>query len=218
MRTVPCKLGELPGLIQADHEALDGRVKGSLVAAASDGAHAIEPNLPIAFGGLRGSLHVDASAAGGGKVRIVLDAPHAAALERGSRPHTPPLEPLIAWVKLRGMQGIDARGRIRSPGRQAWGNTTAANAHSVAVALKRMQSQFFQKTPIDAPRKIARAIQAAIAKHGTRPHWMVRSSLRKIDTTLGQRLTQAVKAGGGGGGSGRGRALSWGGLAKLLKG
>lgn len=201
-RVVPCSLAELPGLIERDLSDLDRRVKVGMGKAAIDGAHAIEPNLPVAFGDLRRSLHVDADQLLAGIVRIVLDAPHAVPLEQGSAPHTPPLEPLIKWVKLRGMQGIYQKstrgavkttaGDIRSPGRKAWGNTTAANAHSIAVALKQVQS-VMGITDIDAPVKIARAIQASIRKHGTRPHWMVRSTLPKIETTLGKRMREAVK-------------------------
>ncbi|HEY2517090.1 MAG TPA: hypothetical protein VGI39_39730 [Polyangiaceae bacterium] len=199
-RVIRCGPGDLARLLEEDQARLDGAVKTGMVLGAVDGARAIENNLPIAFGKLRGSLHVDAAEMSlngpprRGKVRVVLDAPHAAALETGSRPHTPPLGPLLAWVKLRGMQGIDAKGNIRKPTRRAWGNTTAANAHSIAVALRQLESTFRRTTPIDAPMKIARAIQAAIAKHGTRPHWMVRSSMPKIDARLGTRLRKAVKS------------------------
>jgi hypothetical protein len=193
---IPCTLAQLPGLIEKDVERLDRRVKIGLGKAAIDGAHAIEPNLPVAFGDLRKSLHVDAEEILAGHVRIVLDAPQAAALEVGSRPHVPPLEPLIAWVKLRGMQGLTKTGRIRSPGRVAWGNTTAANAHNIALAIRRAQ-QGLEVTNIKTPEKIARAIQASIAKHGTRPHWMVRSTLPKIEASLQKRMREAVKGDGG---------------------
>ncbi len=78
MRLHRCKLGELQGLLLEDFARLDGHIKGALVAGGIDGAHAIEGHLPIAFGMLRGSLHVDATVAARGKVRVVLDAPHAA--------------------------------------------------------------------------------------------------------------------------------------------
>jgi hypothetical protein len=37
---------------------------------------------------------------------------------------------------------------------------------------------------VDAPLRIARAIQHAIAKHGTKPHWYARSSLAAIRAAL----------------------------------
>src|ERR1700723_2746681 len=107
MRTVRGKLGEEMPLIAKDVGRLEKPLNRGLTKSAIDGGHPIEPNIPVAFAELRGPLHVDATEALEGHVRIVLDAPHACAVEEGSRPHTPPLEPLIAWVKLRGMQGID---------------------------------------------------------------------------------------------------------------
>lgn len=193
-RTVTCTPDELPGLLVGDLEGLDRRVKIGLGKAAIDGGHAIEPNIPIAFAELRGSLHVDAEEILAGHVRILLDAPHACAVEVGSRPHTPPLAPLIAWVKLRGMQGLTKSGNIRKPTRRAWGNTTAANAYNIAREIKSYE-RGLQVTNINVPEKIARAIQMSIKKHGTRPHWMVRTSMPKIEAALGRRMREAVKGG-----------------------
>lgn len=193
MRVVRCTPGELPGLIAADMKRLDFRVKAyGMSGAAIDGAHIIAGNAPVAFAGLRESIHADVSQFLEGLTRSVVSAPYAAAVEKGSRPHTPPLAPLIAWVKLRGAQGLDKRGRIRSPGRNAWGNTTAANAHRVAVEIKRLERPNGSNR-IDAPEKIARAIQASIRKHGTRPHFFVRDSLKKIRVRLDRRMKKAVR-------------------------
>jgi hypothetical protein len=48
-------------------------------------------------GTLKSSVHVEALP--NGSPRIVIDAPHAAQVELGSRPHTPPLAPLVEWVR-----------------------------------------------------------------------------------------------------------------------
>jgi hypothetical protein len=193
MRVVRCTPGELGALIAADVQRLDARVKTiGMAGVAIDGAHIIADNTPVAFADLRESVHADVSRFLEGFTRSVVSAPHAAPVEKGSRPHVPPLAPLIAWVKLRGMQGIDKRGKIRSPGRKAWGNTTAANAHRVAVALKSLERPN-GSLHLDAPVKIARAIQASIAKHGTRPHWFVRDSLKKIRSALDRRMKKAVR-------------------------
>jgi len=188
--TVRCTLEELPGLVEARLKRLERRVNVAIGKAAIDGAHIIEPRLPVAFGDLRGSLHVEAEGVLGGHVRIVLDSPHAVPLEEGSRPHMIPIEPLIAWVKLRGMQGLTKGGGIRSAGARAVGNTTASNAHRVALAIQRSAES--GATPVDAAEQIARAIQASIAKHGTPPHWMVRGAMPKIEAALGARLDAAV--------------------------
>jgi hypothetical protein len=199
---VRCTLEELPGLIARDLERLERRVQLELAGAAIDGAHAIEPHIPVAFAELRGSLHVDASRAVEGEIRIVLDAPHAEAVERGARPHTPPLEPLVRWVKLRGMQGLTKTGRVRRDGKilgvggtnaRAWGPTSAAQAARVATSIRAFRATGELATDINAPVKIARAIQMAIRKNGTKPHWMVRRTLPEIEVILGRHMKRAVR-------------------------
>jgi hypothetical protein len=181
----------------ADMKRLDARIKTAIVAAAIDGAHAIEPELPVAFGDLRRSLRVDAVNYLEGHVRIVLGAPHAAAIEVGSRPHVVPLEALIAWVKLRGMQGLTKHGDLITSGKKSWGKTTTIAAIGVAQEIRRISGDYGGDgggvTPVDAPTQIARAIQASIAKHGTKPHWPVRRSLPKIKAALATRMRNAVK-------------------------
>jgi hypothetical protein len=190
---VRCSLEELPCLIARDLQRLERRVQLELAGAAIDGAHAIEPHIPVAFAELRGSLHVDASRALEGEIRIVLDAPHAEAVERGSRPHTPPLEPLIRWVKLRGMQGLTKTGRIKSAKARAWGPTSAAQANRIATSIRAFRVTGELVTDVNAPEKIARAIQMSIRKNGTKPHWMVRRTLPEIEVILGRHMRRAVR-------------------------
>lgn len=143
-------------------------------------AHAIAKNVPIAFGELRASVHGEWTPNGGA---ASVDAPHAAAVEFGSRPHWVPLEPLIRWVKLRGMQGLSKR---RRPG-----STTARQSSGVASSLKAMVSG--GASPVDAPEQIARAIQAAIAKKGTRPHWYVRNTVPAAMRILHREVTRGLR-------------------------
>lgn len=53
----------------------------------------IKENSPVALGDLIKSAHTK------GNNKAVVDAPHSVAVEVGSRPHTPPLAPLIEWAK-----------------------------------------------------------------------------------------------------------------------
>lgn len=150
-------------------------------------AHQIAKNVPIAFGELRTSVHAVIETNGGG---ANVDAPHAAAVEFGSRPHWVPLEPLIRWVKLRGMQGLSARGSSR------WGRgpgkTTGEHSYNVARQLSTMVGSDGAMS-IDAPEQIAKAIQLSIAKKGTKPHWYVRQSVPAAMRILHREVSRALK-------------------------
>lgn len=151
-------------------------------------AHAIAKNVPIAFGDLRASVHGVWTPNGGG---ANVEAPHAAAVEFGSRPHWVPLEPLIRWVKLRGMQGLSSRGAAkwnRGPGK-----TTGRHSLEVARSLNAMAKG--GALSIDAPEQIAKAIQIAIAKKGTRPHWFVRNTMPTAMRILHREVGRALKVG-----------------------
>lgn len=144
----------------------------------------VKRRVPVAFGELRESVKPEARAAGG--AAIVVDAPHAAPVETGSRPHMPPLAPLLAWVKLRAAQGLLTPRQIgRLPGR-----STAAHAVTVAAALRSMERG--GALDVDAPLRIARAIQRAIGDHGTKPHWYARGSLPEIRRVLGSAIRRAL--------------------------
>jgi len=94
-------LRELGALFARHQRERERRIGGAVTAAAKVGTTVVKRRVPVAFGELRESVHAEESDRG---VAIVVDAPHAAPVETGSRPHTPPLAPLVAWVKLRGAQ------------------------------------------------------------------------------------------------------------------
>ena len=171
---------ELRQRLQADLAAKAAALKAAPAKVASKGAPVVRANVPVAFGELRDGTH-----AAGGQIRT--DAPHAAAVEVGSRPHWVPIAPLIAWVKLRGMQGLHMSG----PQLAAHGPTTAEHATAVAGHLQGLESGGALSTK--APEQVARAIQAAIAKRGTRPHLFARKSLPQIAEILDTVIRDALK-------------------------
>lgn len=128
----------------------------------------IAGNAPVDVGTLKASGHVE----GGVEApRVVIDAPHVAAVELGSRPHTPPLQPLIDWVKRhRKSFGITGKATKRNKG------TGRFEASPEIVA-------------------IARAIQAKIAREGTKPRYFVRGSLPKILEGLARFMGEAQQKG-----------------------
>ena len=168
--------------LKRDLKALRKRVDKAVAKTSRGAVRLVVENSPKAFGELRESVHAESRS--DGTHATVVSAPHAAAVEIGARPHLVPLENLIAWVKLRGIQGLDSAGRIKGrfkSGRKI-GTTTAMQARNVARQIK--SAGRGGVTPIDAPEKIARAIQAAIAKAGTQPHWYVRGVLADIVALL----------------------------------
>ena len=190
-------LAEL-GLLLTKHQAQrEKRVMRAVANTAKRGVKIVQENVPRAFGDLADSVHTEGLA-------IVTSAPHAGAVNNGSRPHMVPLEPLTRWVKLRGMQGLqqggrDQRGRFLA-GKAKLGPTTAAHAARVATQLQSMETD--GALDVDAPEKIARAIQAAIAKNGTKPYAYAPKSLPAIVRTLDELVTAALPDRGDSGGGG----------------
>lgn len=177
-------LRELSSLMQTHSRERERRIKRAVRESAHKGAAHVRRNIPVAFGELRSSIHVESRAPG--RATIIADAPHACAVETGARPHWAPIEPLIRWVKLRGFQGLTAEPqRRRLPG-----TTTQEHAEGVAGQLAAMESE--GATPINAPENIAYAIQAAIAKRGTKPHWYARNSVPAIVEILDGRIRAAL--------------------------
>lgn len=90
--------------LKADALRRVDRVKAALVEAAVAGAEVVADAAPADVGVLRRSVHAEETAKG---AEIIIDAPHAAAVEHGSRPHFPPLAPLIEWAtRHAGMFGL----------------------------------------------------------------------------------------------------------------
>lgn len=122
---------------------------------------------PVAFAELRDGI-IDVKLPAG--ALIVSTAPYSAAVEEGSRPHMPPIAPLVEWVRLRGTQGLDVgAGATGHPGRVAASIASHGNGTS---------------TPVDAAVRVAWAIALGIKKRGTKPTWFMRRSLPEVEALL----------------------------------
>lgn len=193
MKTIRVKsLGALAKALQKDLRGKERALDSARRRAAQKHAAYVRSHMPVAFGELRASV-----SASDGKVTV--DAPYAAAVEVGSRPHWMPLEPLIKWVKLRGFQGLASS---KSLGRLP-GTTTAGHAHSVAAGLREHDeaSGYADLSggagDRDGPVAIAKAkaIQLAIALKGTKPHWYMRDSIPQARVFLGIEIKAALAKG-----------------------
>ncbi len=175
--------GELQRLLESDARARARRVRSATRATSRKAVPVLKKRVPVAFGELRESAHAEATQSG---AQTVVDAPHAVPVEVGARPHWVPLEPLVAWVKLRAAQGLLSPRQIgRLPG-----TTTQGHAISVAGQLRAMEEN--GALDVDAPVRIARAIQATLAKTGTPPHWYARDALPEIMMVLDREIRSAL--------------------------
>lgn len=202
-----------------DTRAREGRVRNAVRKTARQTRNYVVREVPRAFAELAESLHVVDGAAGNSDV--VADAPHAAAVENGSRPHTPPLAPLIAWVALRGVQGLSEYGRVKKnrtgygvvkdPRREAarvvatsLANRLGRGKRHVYGAIGRT-GQWRQRAAshlakgnhaalADDPATVAvaRAIQMAIKKRGTKPHHYMLSAVPQAQAFLDGFVTAAL--------------------------
>ena len=173
----------LDRLLERDARARARAVRVGVARTSRQAVKVLRARVPVAFGELRESVHAATSMVGS---QTLVDAPHAVPIEVGARPHWIPIEPLLRWVKLRAAQGLLTPRQVgRLPG-----PTTQAHAITMAGALRAMEQA--DAIAVDAPMRIARAIQAKLAKVGSRPHWYARESLPEIMTILDHEIRRAL--------------------------
>lgn len=92
--------GGLARVLRRDMAALRSAVLDAVHETAAEGADVAIQTVPVAFGELVSSIR-DIPRERGATIRA--DAPHAKAVEVGSRPHWAPIAPLKKWCELKGM-------------------------------------------------------------------------------------------------------------------
>ena len=104
LRELEVRLARLPG-------SMDAAVINGLRSATMRGVPAVvqsidttSPHAPVNNGTLRQSVGFNFTPRGG---KLHVDAPHAAPMERGTRPFWPPLDPLIQWVMDKGFADVE---------------------------------------------------------------------------------------------------------------
>ena len=202
-------LREAARAISRDAKSRQTRVLGAVGKAARHVRNYVaRESVPKAFGELAESIHVVDGRPGNSDV--VADAPYAEAVEVGSRPHMPPIEPLIRWVQLRGLQGITKRGGVIR-NRTRYGvvanerlEAAKSIGHSLRAKMTRgraaaWRSEAAAVSPVDAmgaaPEvlEVARAIQHKIAARGTKPHRYMALGVPVADSALDRLVTEALQ-------------------------
>jgi len=181
-------LANLPEMLRRNMKKLQAKVVKATHLTAEKGVGVAEANVPRAFGvlgdGIIAILHDT-----GATVRST--APYSAAVELGSRPHMPPVEPIAAWVRLRGLQGLTAMGRVTRSSK-----ARAAAPKAMARALRSMQTITSKRrsSPIDAPMQLAWAIAMKIKQEGTEPTFFMLRAVTPITEILDVQVKRALGA------------------------
>lgn len=210
MATYNVNLADFQGVFLRRELARAARVERSVEYAARDGVAVVRAEAPKDLGHVANSVH---ATLGAGGPEIVVDAPHAAALEVGSRPHMPPLAPLVAWAKR---HGASARPKAKAASAKASRPTKLRTrvkrllrrlAGALSGAVRRLLRRAFGGSA-KAPRAskaqpaqltdkeaeaFGRALQHAIAKRGTKPRWYVRKSLPRLRRILATRVRAGLR-------------------------
>lgn len=163
MTTKFVDIDQLGAMLRTDFDQAVERTEFGLYRAALRALPLVVEATPSDRGLARGGWQVD-KVAGGADLRN--DAPHAGILEAGSRPHRPPLEPILRWVVR--VFGIGLEG-----GRRSYSDESDVPARTKAVAW---------------------AVTEKIAEHGTEAHWMVRGNMRKLAQYAREEVERMLKA------------------------
>jgi hypothetical protein len=202
-------LRDFAAQVSQDTKAREARVRTAVRKTARETRNYVaRETIPVAFGELREALYVQDAVNGSA---VVCDAPHAAAVENGSRPHTPPIEPLSAWVTLRGVQGLTKRGTVKSNrtrnGRVVdWRRAAAKRiATELANRMGGRTSQWRAQAASHLAQgnraamaadpdvvAVARAIQMAITKRGTKPQPYMQPAIPEAARYLDEFVTAAL--------------------------
>lgn len=191
MRTVRVKgIRGLTRRLRKDMRSLERRLKNAVRTTASKGVRVVRSKQPVGFAELADSTHSEPRTTG---AAIVVDAPHAAAVNNGSRPHWPPLEPIIRWVRLRGMQGLQGAAKLS----RIKGVTTRQHARTVASMLAEQERGPRVRgrgsySDTNAPERVAYAIAAKIAQSGTAPSFFIERSMPEILDLLDEQIKKAL--------------------------
>lgn len=208
MATYTGSPAEIARLFQQKELERQERVIHAVHEACALGAEVVAKAAPVDQGLLKGSTRfqlLDKFHS-----RIYSDAPHAGIVELGSRPHVPPLKPLLGWVK-RHARSLQVARTQKAPG----GGKVRRNVRLV-TRIKRTVRKLFasvlkrfgigpkssrgprtQPAPVqltdEQVLQIARAIQFKIARDGTKPTHFTRKQLPRLRRILGVTIRKRIR-------------------------
>lgn len=151
------------------------------------GATVLSKAGPVDQGILKNAWKIVASE--GGMPALVNDAPHAGIVERGARPHMPPLEPILEWVK-RHLRAFGLRPPRFSAPKQGPLRSEKAYARRAASVQHHVEGVADFEDDVLA---LAEAIRWKIFKFGLPPSYFVRDSLPKLRDLVREEIESALE-------------------------
>lgn len=179
MTTIDADPKGLAAIFRRVEGARAKRIHDAMHEGALLGAEIVAERVPRDVGTLASSIHAIRTEGG---AEVVVDAPHAGVIEGGSRPHMPPLQPLIDWV-------------IRHAGKFALNRKHLRTKVGIGPARSMREQRARDKvikTQAEAI-SVARAIQHHIALKGSPPRWYMKNSLPAMRRGLASIVARAVQ-------------------------
>jgi len=121
------------------------------------------------------------------------DVPYIGVLELGSRPHTPPLKPLIEWVVRHFGTGLEAL-KAMDEARAAEGSTESDVQAAGKAAIDGASQHFDDLSEVsDGAINMAIGIQQKIGRQGTEPNYMVKSNIDRAERILDEFIYEELR-------------------------
>ena len=141
-------------------------------------------------GELRNSCEFDKKA-----LLLGVTAPHGAFMEVGTRPHMPPVEPIVEWVKRKFSPNRRKRGKRRKgvTARKKGRGEAPSEANRLVGAMVRgaLKTKKPELTDRQA-RAIAWRIAMTIKKKGTKPRWYMRKTVGELKPLILPEIRKAM--------------------------
>jgi len=177
MSTKHVTMEQLSAVLRVDFEEMVEASEGALFRAALKGVRPVVEDTPTDRGQAKAGWDVRRVKGG---ADLYNDVPYIGVLESGSRPHRPPMMPIIEWVVRKfglNLELIDAGG----------------SDEDGKKAMKRAKKSF--ESIKDVPwrtYRFALAIVEKIEREGSEPHYMVKNNLDKLEAIAKSEVEKAL--------------------------
>lgn len=112
MAEIKCDLKDFAALFEKNEKKRLASVWDGVAEGARRSVDVLREAAPKDTGELRSSIHVTVA---GRSISVDIDAPHALLVDQGTRPHRPPIQPLIEWAgRHAGAFGLNTEREIES--------------------------------------------------------------------------------------------------------
>jgi hypothetical protein len=181
----PGRLGAfIKGSVNKNADAVRRGIRNGMLR----GISVLKKNTPVDQGIMKNAWKLVGVVGTKGLMAILNDAPHAGIVERGARPHMPPLEPILEWVK-RHLRNFGLRApRFKAP-RQGPLRTERAYAARAMRVQRHVESVADFEDEVLA---IAEAIRWKIYKKGQEGTYFVRNSLPELRAAVEEEINRAL--------------------------